>query len=116
MTSKIAIIPMALNLTQKHMAVVQSAGYDKGIQNQGRDQEMAELVSPLASFALFMEDDALKTYIDGFLLGYTVRGIDSLLDFDISRNEAVETIMQSFTARLTDPLTDDMKEAFGDDK
>ena len=105
----------AFYLSDEHIAAVKKAGINGGT-IAGREEDVSSFVLPLAMVAKATEDENLDVYLDGFMLGYCLRGIDSILDFSLSEKEIAGSITQSYAVRLISDLRETFKKVTGDDK
>lgn len=73
-----------------------------------RDSEITDWINELMTVSLIAEDEAQTAMKEllctGFLLGYQMRGFDYLLDFHLTKNEALSSIIatQNMLNRLID--------------
>lgn len=85
---------LALMLSEGNAKRVEDAGALDSIKG-GRDKEFAEMLTPLFAFARALQLPDMDAYLTGAILGYHLRGIDNLLDFGITKEEMLASVIES---------------------
>lgn len=86
-------------------------GVDEGLEEySGREKEVSDWIKAVLQIADVLEVPTLKAMAQGFILGYTMRGYDSLLDFHLEDEEVVSTILKTYLANTKTTKKDGIAE------
>lgn len=81
-----------------------------------RECEAAQYVAPLLGFSHFKGDKDMEGMCRGFILGYIMRGLDNILDFNLTEDEILESVLDTCLTWRGETPDDYYRREMGEDE